>query len=50
MNNNILFYNNSFFQGWESKLRRILQNVNKRRHLGAKKSMFLFITVFVGND
>jgi hypothetical protein len=27
-------------QGWESKLRRILQNVNKRRYLGTN---FLFV-------
>jgi hypothetical protein len=27
-------------QGWESKLRRILQNVNKRRHLGTKNVCF----------
>jgi hypothetical protein len=24
-------------QGWEFKLRRMLQNVNKHRHLGTKK-------------
>jgi hypothetical protein len=29
-----------FIQGWESKLRRILQNVNKRRHLGTKNVCF----------
>jgi hypothetical protein len=27
-------------QGWESKLRRILQNVNKHRHLGTKNVCF----------
>jgi hypothetical protein len=29
-------------QGWESKLRRILKNVNKRRRLGTKMYVFVF--------
>jgi hypothetical protein len=29
-------------QGWESKLRRILQNVNKSRHLGVKNVWLVY--------
>jgi hypothetical protein len=37
---NTTFFFNGHNQGWESKLRRILQNVNKRRHLGTKNVCF----------
>jgi hypothetical protein len=40
-------------QGWESKLRRILQNVNKRRHLGTKNvcfCLYLFLLEMTENQ